>query len=296
MGYVIVKTSEHGTSNPIVARLSVQSQQLMEPFSLPEEKKKKVWAILHDKVQQQLLSCYDIWTQVASRETEIVAKVEKNGIQTQAHGRVATIDQIENLNYLSGSFLYSAKSTLRDIKLMICEFYETDPDIKKVEKKDFGYFERWAKKRFGETDEFTKLISEDFKVWIGEIYKKRNAVEHPGGYSGHLEIFNFTAAQEPGTKKWKGVFPRWRRNQDQPSSITKDMRVTIENLLNFSEDVLALCLRKAGSMLPLVFYEIPEESRDPECPIRLRVTLDQEKLKSQQVNSGDGKELGGLKD
>jgi hypothetical protein len=60
------------------------------------------------------------------------------------------------------------------------------------------------------------------------------------------------------------------------------MQVTIENLLNLSEDVLALCLRKAGSMLPLVFYEIPEESRDPECPIRLRVTLDREKLKSQQ--------------
>ena len=81
MAYVIVKTSEHGTSNPIVARLSVQSQQLMEPFSLPEEKKGKLWAILHDKVQLQLLSCYGIWTQVASREAEIVAKVEKTGIQ-----------------------------------------------------------------------------------------------------------------------------------------------------------------------------------------------------------------------
>jgi hypothetical protein len=283
MGYVVVKTSEHGTSNPIVARLSVQSKQLMEPFSVPEEKKKKLWAILHDKVQQQLLSCYDILIQVGSREAEIVAKVEKNGIQTQADGRVATIDQIENLNYLSGSFLYSAKSTLRDIKLMICEFYETDPEIEKVEKKDFGYLEKWAKERFGEADEFARLISEDFRVWINELYKKRNAVEHPGGYSGHLEIFNFTAVHEPGTKSWKGVIPRWRRNQDQPSSITKDMQVTIENLLNFSEDVLALCLRKAGSMLPLVFDEIPEESRDPECPIRLRVTLDQEKLKSQQV-------------
>jgi hypothetical protein len=238
-------------------------------------------------VQQQLLSCYDIWTQVAPREAEIVAKVEETGIQTQAHGRVATIDQIENLNYLSGSFLYSAKSTLRDIKLMICEFYETDPDIKKVEKRDFGYLEKWAKKRFGEADEFAKLISEDFRVWIDEIYKKRNAVEHPGGYSGHLEIFNFTAVQEPGTKKWKGVFPRWRRNQEQLSSITKDMQLTIENLLNFSEDILALCLRMVGSMLPLVFYEIPEESRDPECPIRLRVTLDQEKLKSQQGGGAD---------
>jgi hypothetical protein len=281
MGYVIVKTSNHGTNNPIIARLSVQSRQLMEPFSISEEKKKKVWAILHNKVQQQLLSCYDIWTKVTSREEEIVANIKKNGIQTQAHGRVATIDQIENLNHLSSIFLYTSKSTLRDIKLIICEFYETDPDIKNVEEKDFGYLEKWAKKRFGETDEFTKIISDDFRVWIDEIYKKRNAVEHPGEYSGHLEIFNFTVIQEPKSKKWKGVLSQWRRNQDQPTSITNDMQVTIENLLNFSEDVLVFCLRKSGSKLPLIFYEIPEESRDSKCPIKLRVTLDQEKLQSQ---------------
>jgi len=282
MSFVIVKTSNHGTRNPIVARLSVQSRQLMEPFSLQKEKKEKIWAILHNKVQQQLLSCYDIWSQVASRESEIVADVEENGISTQSHGRVATIDQIENLNHLAGSFLYSAKSTLRDIKLMICEFYETDLDIKKVEEKNYKYLESWAKRRFGEEDEFTKQISEDFRLWIDEIYSKRNAVEHPGGYSGHLEILNFTAVQDPETKKWKGVFPQWRRNQDKPSSITNDMQVSIENLLNFSEDVLVLCLRKAGSMIPVIFYEIPEENRDPECPLRLRVTIDQEKLKSQQ--------------
>lgn len=273
MSYVIVKTSNHGTNNPIVARLSVQSRQLLEPFSLPDEKKKRIWAVLHDKVQQQLLSCYDIWIQIASRESEIVAEVEENGIQTQSNGRVATIDQIENLNHLSSNFLYSAKSALRDIKLMICEFYETDPDIKEVEKNSFKYLEEWAKKRFGETDEFTKLISEDFKLWIDEICRKRNAVEHPDGYSGNLEIFNFTAVQETETKKWKGVFPQWQRNQDQPSSITKDMQVSIENLLNFSEDVLVACLRKAGSMIPVVFHEILDVSRDPECPIRLRVTF-----------------------
>ena len=78
------------------------------------------------------------------------------------------------------------------------------------------------------------------------------------------------------------MIPRWRRIQDQPSSITKNMQVTIENLLNFSEDVLVFCLRKSGSKLPLIFYEIPDESRSKKCPIRLRVTLDQEKLKSRQ--------------
>lgn len=287
MGYVIVKTSGHGTSNPIIARISVQSRQLMEPFSLSEEKKKKIWGILHDKVQQQLLSCYDIWSQIASRESEIVAEVEEKGIQTQSHGRVATIDQIENLSPLSGSFLYSAKSALRDIKLMICEFYENDTNIRKVADKNYKELKNWAKNKFGEDDEFTKLISEDFRLWIDEVCRKRDAIEHPGGHSGHIEIFNFTAIQEAETKKWKGVFPQWRRNQGKPSSITRDMQVTIDNILNFSEDILAQCLLKVGSMVPVVFYEIEVEKRDSDCPIRLRVTLDREKLEYQQGSGGN---------
>jgi len=291
MSYVVTKTSDHGTSNPIVARLSVQSRQLMEPFSISEKKKKRVWGLLHDKVQQELLSCYDIWSQILSRKKKIVAKIEETGIQTQSHGRVATIDQIENLKHLAGSFLYSAKSALRDIKFMICEFYETDAYICKIKAKDLNYkcLKEWAEKKFGEEDEFAKLVSEDFDLWIDEVYSKRNAVEHPGGYSGYLEISNFTAAQDPESKEWKGVLPQWQRNQNQPSSITRDMQITIENILNFSEDVLVHCLRRAGSMVPVVIYEIEKENRDSDCPIRLRVTLDQEKLKSQQ-NGGDDSE------
>src|SRR5438093_970274 len=97
MSFVIVKTSDHGTRNPIVARLSVQSRQLMEPFSISEEKKKAIWTILHDKVQYQLLTCYDIWSQAVSRELEILKEIEEHGIPTQSHGRVASLEQIENL-------------------------------------------------------------------------------------------------------------------------------------------------------------------------------------------------------
>jgi U3 small nucleolar ribonucleoprotein component len=89
-------------------------------------------------------------------------------------------------------------------------------------------------------------------------------------------------SQDPESKEWKGVFPQWQRNQNQPSSITRDMQITIENILTFSEDVLVHCLRKAGSMVPVVIYEIQKENRDSDCPIRLGVSSDKEKLKSQQ--------------
>ena len=282
MSYAVVKTSDYGTSNPIVARLSVQSRQLMEPFSISDEKKNRIWGILHDKLQQQLLNCYDIWSQVVSRELEIIAEVEEKGFPTQSHGRVASIDQIENLKHLADSFLYSAKSALRDIKSMICEFHESDSKKrKKLEDGSYEGLREWTKEKFGESDDFTRLISNDLDLWIDEVYSKRNAVEHPGGHSGHIEVSNFTAVQDSETKKWKGVIPLWKRNQNQISSITRDMQITIENILNFSEDILVQCLLKSGSMVPVVFYEIEKEKRDGDCPIRLRVTLDREKLESQ---------------
>lgn len=276
MSFIITKTSDHGTRNPIVARLSVQSRQLMEPFSISQEKKKEIWEILHDKVQRQLLTCYDIWSQTVSRELEIIKEIEEDGIPTQSHGKVASIEQITNLKHLADSFLYSAKSALRDIKSMVCEFFETDfKKRKKIEDGNYKDLKKWAKENFGESDPFTGLISEDLDLWIDEVYSKRNAVEHPGGHSGYLKISNFAAVRDPESKEWEVVIPQWKRNQDQSSSITRDMEITIENILNFSEDILVQCLLKSGSMVPIVFYEIEREKRDIDCPIRLGVPLEQ---------------------
>lgn len=288
MAFVVTKTSEHGTKNPIVARLSVQSSQLMDAFSLTKEKKKEIWSILHDKVQKQLLACYDTWDEIALREVQIVRKVEEEGIETQSHGRVATIDTIERLEQSAHAFLYSAKSSLRDIKSMICEFFvESRRKRRELEDGNYGMLKDWAEGRFRRSDPLTELIAEDLKLWIDEVFSKRNAVDHPGGSSGILQVSNFSAVQDPETKNWKGVLPTWARNQDQPSAITRDMLITIENILCFSEDILVQCLLKCGSMVPVVFYEIQEEDRDPNCPMRLRVTIDREKLKSQPENSAD---------
>ena len=157
---------------------------------------------------------------------------------------------------------------------MICEFFvESRRKRRELEDGNYSRLKDWAEGRFGASDPLTKLIAEDFELWIDEVFSKRNAVEHPGRSSDTLQVLNFSAVQDPVTKNWKGVFPTWARNQDQPSSVTRDMLITIENILCFSEDILVQCLIKSGSMVPVVFYEIPEEDRDPNCPIRLRVTI-----------------------
>jgi hypothetical protein len=252
----------------------------MQPFPLAKEKKDRIMRIFLERVQQKLLHCYDIFMHIAAQEAEIIAKVNEKGIETQSYGRIASITQIENLKPLAENFLYSAKSTLRDIKSVILEFFDDDPRVENLKESNYRHVAMWLEQRLGRDDEFAKLVTEDFKLWIDEVYNKRNAVEHPGGYSGRLEILNFTAIQEPESKQWKGIIPLWRRNQEPSASITSDMQTLIDNMLRFSEDVLVHCLQKVGCSLPVVFYEIPLEERNPQCPIRLGVTLDQEKMKN----------------
>jgi len=113
MDFVLTITCEHGTTNPIVARLSVQSRQLMEPFRIRRDRADTVWSIIHNKIQPELLNCYDIWIQVANDETRIIAHVEEEGIKTQSNGRVATIETIPKLNDSAKAFLYAAHASLR---------------------------------------------------------------------------------------------------------------------------------------------------------------------------------------
>jgi hypothetical protein len=274
MQFTITKISSHGTQNPIVARLAAQPRQLMDPFNIPEDKKQKICGTLHGGVQHHLLACYDIFSEVKAREDEILRSVMSNGIATQSNGRVASIESIENLERLAHSFLYSAKLALRDIKSVICEFFiEGKSKREKLEDGHYQNLKDWAEGRFGAQDDFAKTIAEDVSAWIDEVYARRNAIEHPGGKHGRFYVDNFAGFFDPHEKKWKCRPPTWKRNDAPPGSITEDMRVLNHNILCFSEDVLIHCLLKVPSAIPIIFYEIPEDERDPVCPIRLRPTI-----------------------
>tara|TARA_B110001469_G_scaffold123917_2_gene136688 strand:+ start:573 stop:1319 length:747 start_codon:yes stop_codon:yes gene_type:complete len=248
----------------------------MQAFPLGMEKENEVWAILHDKVQAQLLTCYDRWVEVSTREAEIIRGVEDGGVPTQAEGRVANINTIQGLAPSAHAFLYAAKSALRDVKSMICAFFvESRRAKKRIEDGNYHNLKEWAEGRFGDADRLARLIGTNVEAWIDEVYAKRNAVEHPDGGSGVLHISNFTAVQDPETRQWLGVRPMWARNDEPASSITDDMQAIIDNILGFAEDMLALSLLKSESALPITICEIPQAKRDPNCPIRLSITIDQ---------------------
>ena len=104
----------------------------------------------------------------------------------------------------------------------------------------------------------------------------RNAVEHPDGYSGKLVIVNFALG---GARRI--VEPTWHREKDgktavEPSSIRADIETYIHNLLTLAEDVFVSWASdhlQVPDTMRVAF--IPEDKRNPVCPIKWTVTVSQ---------------------
>jgi len=265
---LIKKVSDHGTSNPIVARLGIQTDELIKLYPISEKQREDVFGVFHQKVQPRLLQCYEIKENLLSELTKIGDEFKKEGIHTQASGRVATVPQVMRLSENCENYLYNAKSSLRDLAYIFEPLFG-----KKFTEARYDKIYKWSKAQFGENDNLTTIIKQDHDLWIKKMVSMRNAVEHPGGHSGHLHIHNIEIVSDPKTKEPILVQPTWHLNNESRVPVLNDLETYIWNLLEFAEDLLVLSFEKLDKKSPIVVAQIPENERDPKCPIRFRMTL-----------------------
>lgn len=260
--------SNYGTSNPIVARLSLQTQELLKFYHLTERQKQDVFGLMFSDIQPKLLTCFGIADKIAKQVAEEQQKIREGKVEVQ--GSAYRIPNIFNLRSDVETFLYQAKSVLRDLTRLFLILFS----------KDFGnqaHFDSvlaWSKEKFSEEHPLTAMLKTD-QAWIKKIIRMRNAVEHPGGKSGTLNVLNFTSSKQ--ANRIMVTEPLWGLNNDPPLSIATEMPVIVDNLLTFCEQVLILCLEEFKKNFPIVLVEVPESERDPICPIRYKMTVDTSK-------------------
>jgi hypothetical protein len=268
MDFEIKKMSDVGTSNPIIARLSMQTNDLVNMFPLTDKQKEDIFGLFGMKVRDRLVSCYKIFAKLQD-ELKKVNQTDKN---EYFKGNAVYTPCVMDLRYMCESFLYEAKSTFSDILGIFDVFYN-----KKFSEAHYNKAYEWAKETFGEEDSLTKILKDDHDSWIQEIVFKRNAVEHPGGRSGDLYIDDIKLINKENPPYFEA--PTWYRNNDKASPILADMAIFIENTLEMCEDILHILLEKLPTELPLIIVEIPLEQRDTDCPVRLKVSLHPDYLK-----------------
>ena len=186
MTFTITKISNHGVSHPFVARLSVQTSELIRWADLSKADREAVGKLYMMTLQPRLLKCCDILCRLRQGLLESAASV-----QEQNDGRINAMPYVVGLEGEVESFLYEAKNYLRDLlnlfriffgfnKIAASQFYD-------VKGKGESKVAAWSRKKFGADDDLTKLLKSE-QAWVEQTVRMRDAIEHPGEWSGTLTV------------------------------------------------------------------------------------------------------------
>lgn len=266
MVFQLTKISDQGTANPVVARLSVQTNELLGFCPRGDEFHQSVLSLYHDHIQKHLLECDQIAQSIAQEVLRIDEELGEAGPKTQAQGRVIEVPNVLRLIPRVEQFLYCSKSVLRDLAKIFALFFD-----KSFQEARYDKIIAWTEKEFGPQCELARMLREDHDLWIKKLVAMRNAVEHPGGHSGYLHIHNISLVPTDHPKYPILEPPTWHLNDDPKESLVDGLLTFVSNLLELCEDTLVICITMSGLPAIVEFAKIPEEQRELNCPVRIKV-------------------------
>jgi hypothetical protein len=120
--FVVTKKVEHGTTNPIVARLTLQTLEILKQCDLTKDQSDKIANLYVGSLVKRLLRCWEI-------EQRIAADVEKGraSYKQPARGAVSVeLPQVPRLEEDCHNFLVEARSYLLDLLQVFNVLYGTD--------------------------------------------------------------------------------------------------------------------------------------------------------------------------
>ena len=278
MPFEIRKISNYGTGHPVVARLAMQTSELIQWSDLNEADRGQVLELYFHVLKPRLLKCHEAYDRLCAARDEALKVLE---LPPQKDSRVRDVPHVIGLREEAEAFLYEAKNYLRDSLRVLSIFFGEEFPEKLVAASSYydakagkkSALVDWSEKKFGPDDPFTKQFVGE-QPWAEGIIRNRNAAEHPGGNSGTLFVHNIEVS-DAGL-----IPPTWQRDDGPRTDLFKDIDVSLENLLTLAEDTLIGCIVHRSSFKEIQFVEIPVEQRNAQAPQRITVQLS-EKLRAQ---------------
>ncbi|MHC1751146.1 hypothetical protein [Humidesulfovibrio sp.] len=272
MPFIATKISNYGVANHIVARMNVQTHELLQWAGIPQNSKDDIFDV-YDGMKNRLLKCHEAYNRLHAPLKENLDKKHFS-----EDGTLKSLPFLIGLQEEAETILYEQKNFLRDLLRVVNIFFGTTFHEASAfcanKKKDDKSIVKWAQDKFGANNPFSIMLESE-QSWIEEVIRKRNAVEHPRGNSGTLHIKNFWQVPDG-----RFALPVWHRDDMKPTGIFPDLEVTLDNLLTLAEDVLVSCIvHKNMHGDAIAFAEIPEQERAPGCPQRIRVVPGKAMLK-----------------
>jgi hypothetical protein len=263
--------SDVGSSNPIVARVLLQGNEILKAaFFDGELDQDTITKQLHS-CKETLLACERMADTVGGHIDRIIADITERGISKDNHGRgMNPFPQVPNLDTDCGTFLVQAN---RAIKL-ICELPKLLIGLDKSDS-NFDHLAKRLGPVVGEDSPLVKFVRGNAPM-VRYLIELRNFHEHPKDIETIIQNFHVIPSGEIQAPNWKLV---GIENQEA-RSVKDEMHAAIVFLIQLAETMLIyLVMHRVSGQFPFVADEIPDENVDPNLPIKYRLTIDNTKLK-----------------
>lgn len=252
-----------GSGNTIVARVFLQSSEMLKSAIFDNEIDKESATLLLHSCKEALLASEKSALRVTAKIREIIKRIESEGIETDNHGRgLNPFPQVTDLESDCGMFLVHAN---RAIKL-ICEIPSLFVDLSRTDS-NFDYLGNRLENEASQHSSLLQFVK-DNADGIRYLSELRNYHEHQK--EKRTEINNFSLTPDSSIQ-----VPMWHLTGDQPRPIMEEMEAAIAFLTEIAEamfihTIMAVVTKK----FPFVIEQIAEDKIDPSNPQRYRLTID----------------------
>lgn len=266
--FVAVVAAGVGTSNLVVARVLLQSSDILDAAMLSGSVDKlAVISVLHD-TKEALLVCQRVSDRI-NEEVLAAEAIWAKQVDDDPRPRrvIASLPQVPDLDARATEYLINAKRAIRSICQLVPLFLKVDRTDT-----DFDHLLPRLSALVGDSAPITQFVRDnaDLARYLTEL---RNYQEHAKrDKSTRIENVRIGPDGNP-------MVPMWYITGSQPRPLHAEMRIGVAALVEMAELMLIhLVDERLDTRWPFVIVDHAESDIDPELPIRYRLTVDASKL------------------
>lgn len=265
--FIASPVDDVGSGSPIVARVLLQSRDILKAAVFDSEVDKEAVILLLHQCKEALVACDKIATKIAQQVEKTVEVIKSQGIETDNHGRgFNPFPHIRDLDLDCGAFLIQANRAIK----CVCEIPGMFFSLSRTDS-NFDYLAKRLESEASKPEPLTQFVRDNSEN-VRYLIKLRNYHEHPR--ERKTIISNFTLAPDS-----KIQLPMWNLSGEPPWPIHEEMNSAITILTEIAEVILIhVVMASVSKKLPFIIEKIEDSKIDPSNPKRYRLSIDVNQL------------------
>lgn len=276
--WVATPISDFGSSNLTIARLFLQSREMLDSAMIEGDFDKASIIVHLHSMKETLLACEKLVTRICTDVDRIATQIDTAGVPRDNNGYgLNPFPQVPDLDSEAGAFLVQANRYVR----LLCELPQHFIPLERSDT-NFDYLAKRLAGAIGGDSPVFQLIR-DNSDFVRYVIDLRNFHEHPRDTRTVIENFHVLPDGSIASPCWS----LQGRIATPPQPVAQELKVITEILRDLGEILfIHLLMHRISKAFPFIIQEILPDCQDPSLPIRYRLSIDIERLRVQPSTDG----------